>query len=117
MEGNLIYIGLALVLAAIGLYLTIRLIKKFSGKINLFLRDTLKEKQSDGYWKWSKGAIIIATAWYAVMYAFFFDLFKNGFNFEAFLVIAGIAIGAPITSSYSKKLNPLVTPPKEDEKA
>jgi hypothetical protein len=90
------------------------LLKKFSQKVNIFLRDTLKEKQADGYWKWSRTSLTMASAWYAVLYSYFFDLVKNGFHMEAFIVLVGVATGVQYISALSKKVNPLVQPPKED---
>jgi hypothetical protein len=108
-------IGIAV--AAIVLFIFIWLVRKFSDKIGIFIRDTMKEKQSDGYWKWSRTSIILVSSWFCVVYAYFFDLTKNGFNFETFCFMGAIATGIPITSAYSKKLNPLIQPPNSNEES
>lgn len=107
-------IMLGLVIASFGLIIVFYIIKKFSEQLQIFVRDTMKEKQSDGTWKWSKTALTMASAWYSCLYAFFFDLIKNGFNFEAFMVMAGVGTGVGVAAAYAKKLNPLVQEPKDN---
>ena len=106
-------VGIMVVL--LPLFTGIYLLRKFSQKVGVFINDTLKERQSNGYWKWSKNSIIIATAWAAVLFVFIYDEIINGFNETAWMYLAGVAIGSPIASAYAKKLNPLVQPPKDEQ--
>ena len=111
-ENTQIIIGL--IVASAIIIFAIYLIKKFNEKVAIFIRDTMKERQPDGYWKWSKTALTMATAWYSVLYSYFFDLVKNGFHMEAFLVLVGVATGSTVFSAYAKKINPLYKQPKEE---
>ncbi len=111
-----IEIMVGLIVATIAILIVLWVLRKFSEKIRIFIQDTLKEKQMDGTWKWSKTALTMATAWYSVLYAFFFDLVKTGFRMDSFVVMALVGTGIPIASAYAKKVNPLIQPPKDEPK-
>jgi hypothetical protein len=113
MENN-IQIIVGLFVATIFLLFVVYLLKRFSDKIGIFIRDTMKEKQLDGSWKWSKTALTMATAWYAVLYAFFFDLIKNGFNEVAFFAMIAVATGSPLLNAKAKQINPLTNAFKDE---
>ncbi len=102
---------ITLVIASLGLLFIFYVLRKFSEQVSIFVQDTLKEKQLDGTWKWSKTALTMASAWYSVLFAFFFELLKKGFDIESFLIMACVGTGIPIASAYAKKINPLVQAP------
>ena len=83
-------------------------IKAVSAWVNTLVNDTFKREG-----KWSVTRLTMGTAWFACLYSYFYDLTKNGFNLEAFLILVGVALGAKVTDAYSKKLNP-ETPPKQE---
>lgn len=72
--------------------------------------DTLKKNG-----KWSKTAIIATSAWFVVLWSFHYDLINNGFNETAWMFLGGVALGAPITKAWSKKVDPTVAAPKENK--
>lgn len=65
------------------------------------ITDTLKR---DGRWSMTK--IMMAVSYDSALYAFFYDMYKNGFNFQTFCVMLGVGLGAKVTDAYSKKLTP-----------
>lgn len=75
------------------------------------VNDTLKR---DG--KWSRTSFTMLTAWFAALSSYVYDFIKNGFNFEAFMVLVGVALGVKVTDAWSKKIDPLIQPNKEDGK-
>lgn len=101
---------LGTVLGGLLLLFLLSKVRAFASKI---ANDTLKN--ADG--KWSPTKLTMATAWFVVLWSYHYDLIKNGFNETAFMVLTGVALGAKVTDAWSKKMNPLVQPPKEDERA
>ena len=65
------------------------------------IKDTLMR---DG--KWSMTKIFMAMAFNSALYSFFFDLNKNGFNYETFATMLGVGLGAKVTDAWSKKITP-----------
>ena len=110
METTLMYVsvGLGLILLVL-LVLRIRLIL---GWVNDVAVDTLKV---DG--KWSKVAIITASAWFVVIWAFTYDEIHNGFNITAWGILVTIASGNKLVNAYSKKVDPTITAPKDEQAA
>jgi len=107
-----LWIGLGIVVIA--LVISIWVLKKFWTQIALFIKDTLKEKQSDGYWKWSVTAVITVTVWKAVLISYFYDMVQKGFNEMAFFGLLAVATGAKIASAKAKQIDPLIQPPKDE---
>lgn len=107
-----LYVGAALSL--VGLIIAFWALNKFWVKINIFVTDTLKEKQSDGTYRWSKTSVITVTAWNGVLVSFFYDMVKNGFNEIAWFGLAAVATGAKIANAKAKQIDPLIQPPKEE---
>ena len=70
------------------------------------INDTLKRKDAQGNLKWSATRLTMATAWFTAVGSYLYDLTKNGFHFEAFIVIVGVALGSKISDGIGKKLNP-----------
>lgn len=66
--------------------------------------------------KWSMTKIMMAIAFNAALYAFFYDLYKNGFDFEPFVVMLGVGLGAKVTDAYSKKITPPISNTSPDGK-
>lgn len=66
--------------------------------------DTLK-RDKDGVRRFSKTALTMLCAWLLVMYTYIDDHIKNGFRWEAFLVMVGIATGMKTADAIAKKLN------------
>lgn len=93
------------------------IIKKFNEKLTIFTNDLLKEKQADGYWKWSRNSMMMFQAWYCCMFVFIADFLKNNYkvNETLFWGMLAIATGGQIASAYAKKVNPLIQEPKEDD--
>ncbi len=110
-----IYLISVIILIATFLIIGVFLLKRFSEKVNIFLRDTMKEKQANGYWKWSKGAIIVVTSWGTCEFMCLYSLIKEGFKIEVAVLMACIATGVPIAGAYAKHINPLVQAPSSTQ--
>ena len=78
------------------------------------VEDTLKRKDQTGTLRWSATKLTMATAWFIALLSYVYDFIKNGFNFEAFLVLVGVALGSKVTDAWSKKIDPLVQPTKSE---
>lgn len=76
-------------------------IKYISNTANSIINDTLKR---DG--KWSPTRLTMFTAWVTAIWSYHYDVIKNGFDYQAFLVMVGVALGAKVTDAWSKKINP-----------
>lgn len=70
------------------------------------MNDTLKTPEG----KWSKTNMITASAWFSVLFVFFADFYKHGFNQWAFGLMCSIAVGAKVMKSWANKIDPLVQP-------
>ena len=100
--------------AAVGILLFITFLlwrlKKLSDLFTAITVDTLKRNG-----KWSRTSLTMATAWAMCMISYVYDFIKNGLNLEAFGIFVGVALGAKVADAWSKKLDPLVQPPKDNE--
>lgn len=107
METNLMYLSIGLgVILLILLILRVRLIFNWVSEVAV---DTLKQ---DG--KWSKVAIITASAWFVVVWAFTYDEIHNGFNETAWMFLGSISVGNKFVNAYSKKVDPTILAPGND---
>lgn len=100
-----IFVGLLLITWLIRKFLKTSMVLQYIQKI---IDDTLKV---DG--RWSKTAIITASAWAVVLWSFHYDLIKNGFNITAWGFLLTVATGNKLVNAYSKKVDPTIVPPKE----
>jgi uncharacterized membrane-anchored protein YitT (DUF2179 family) len=104
---NIIVICIAGFMIGISFNLILR-IKTLSGVTNSIINDTLKR---DG--KWSVTRLTMFTAWMTVLWSYVYDIVKTGFNYQAFCIMVGVALGVKVTDAWSKKLNPeSALPPK-----
>lgn len=94
----------------VGLLIFLRL----RGVLNSIVDDTLK-REINGKRYWSPTKLTMASAWFIVVWSYIYDLIKNGFNETAFMVLTGVALGAKVTDAWSKKMNPLVQPKKNED--
>lgn len=74
--------------------------------------DTLKRPDETGKLKWSRTSMTMLTAWVVSIYMALYDMVKNGFEFEVFLVMVGVALGSKVTDAFSRKIDPSIQPPK-----
>jgi hypothetical protein len=112
METNslLLYLSIGLGMALlILLILRVRLIFSWVSEV---ATDTLK---MDG--KWSKVAIITASAWFVVLWAFTYDEIHNGFNETAWMFLGSVAVGNKWVNALSKKADPTITAPSNEQKS
>ena len=75
--------------------------------------DTLKRKDDAGILRWSRTSLTMFSAWCASLFMAIDDLAKNGFRYEVFLTLVGIALGSKLTDSLGKRLSPET--PKDDK--
>jgi hypothetical protein len=54
--------------------------------------------------KWSRTSLTMFTAWLFALAFATYDLIKNGFHFEVFLTLVGVALGSKIVDAHSKRL-------------
>ena len=66
-------------------------------------RDTLKKKVEGGY-RWSRTSLTMFSAWLIAVYMVIFDLYKEGFRYDVFVTMVGVALGSKLTDSISKKM-------------
>jgi|GEM_PF-6427582 len=63
------------------------------------INDTLKK---DG--KWSRTSLTMFSAWLLVVYMVIYDLYKEGFRYDVFATMVGVALGTKLTDSIGKKI-------------
>jgi len=63
------------------------------------INDTLKK---DG--KWSRTSLTMFSAWKLVIFMVIFDLYKEGFRYDVFATMVGIALGTKLTDSIGKRV-------------
>ena len=63
------------------------------------VNDTLKK---DG--KWSRTSLTMFSAWLLVVYMVIYDLYKEGFRYDVFVTMVGVALGTKLTDSIGKKI-------------
>jgi hypothetical protein len=63
------------------------------------IEDTLKKNG-----KWSRTSLTMFSAWLIVVFMVFFDLAKEGFRFDVFITMVGVALGSKLTDSIGKRV-------------
>ena len=63
------------------------------------INDTLKK---DG--KWSRTSLTMFSAWKLVIFMVLFDLYKEGFRYDVFVTMVGVALGTKLTDSIGKRV-------------
>jgi hypothetical protein len=63
------------------------------------INDTLKK---DG--KWSRTSLTMFSAWKLVIFMVIFDLYKEGFRYDVFVTMVGVALGTKLTDSIGKRV-------------
>ena len=63
------------------------------------VNDTLKK---DG--KWSRTSLTMFSAWKLVIFMVIFDLYKEGFRYDVFVTMVGVALGTKLTDSIGKRV-------------
>jgi len=63
------------------------------------VNDTLKK---DG--KWSRTSLTMFSAWKLVIFMVIFDLYKEGFRYDVFATMVGVALGTKLTDSIGKRV-------------
>lgn len=71
--------------------------------VKTLTRDTLKKKV-DGEYRWSRTSLTMFSAWLIAVYMVMFDLYKEGFRYDVFATMVGVALGSKLTDSISKKM-------------
>ena len=54
--------------------------------------------------KWSRTSLTMFSAWVFALFFASYDLFKNGFHFEVFITLVGVALGSKLVDAQSKKI-------------
>jgi len=67
--------------------------------ITSLINDTLKK---DG--KWSRTSLTMFSAWKLVIFMVIFDLYKEGFRYDVFVTMVGVALGTKLTDSVGKRI-------------
>ena len=63
------------------------------------VNDTLKK---DG--KWSRTSLTMFSAWNLVNFMVISDLYKEGFRYDVFVTMVGVALDTKLTDSIGKKI-------------
>ena len=63
------------------------------------INDTLKK---DG--KWSRTSLTMFSAWKLVIFMVIFDMYKEGFRYDVFATMVGVALGTKLTDSIGKRV-------------
>ena len=71
--------------------------------IKILTRDTL-QKKVDGEYRWSRTSLTMFTAWLIAIYMVIFDLYKEGFRYDVFVTMVGVALGSKLTDSIGKRV-------------
>ena len=74
--------------------------KQFLLKIT---RDTL-QKKVNGEYRWSRTSLTMFSAWLIAVYMVMFDLYKEGFRYDVFVTMVGVALGSKLTDSIGKRV-------------
>lgn len=67
------------------------------------LRDTLM-KLEDGRFRYSRTSLTMFSAWLLTVYMVIYDLYKEGFRYDVFATMVGVALGTKLTDSLSQKI-------------
>lgn len=69
------------------------------------IRDTLKKyDEKIGRIRYSNTSLTMFSAWVIACGSYLYDQYKNGFRYEAWLVLVGVALGSKISHSISEKI-------------
>ena len=71
--------------------------------IHRMLRDTLM-KLEEGRFRYSRTSLIMFSAWLLVIYMVIYDLYREGFRYDVFVTMVGVALGTKLTDSISQKI-------------
>ena len=71
--------------------------------IHRMLRDTLMKLENDKL-RYSRTSLTMFSAWLLVVYMIIYDLYKEGFRYDVFVTMVGVALGTKVTDSISEKL-------------
>ena len=63
------------------------------------INDTLKK---DG--RWSRTSLTMFSAWNLVSFMVIYDLYKEGFRYDVFVTMVGVALGTKLTDSVGKRI-------------
>lgn len=67
------------------------------------VQDTLM-KYDNGKLRYSRTSLTMFSAWLLVVYMIIYDLYKEGFRYDVFVTMVGVALGTKLTDSISEKL-------------
>jgi len=71
--------------------------------VKAITRDTL-QKKVDGEYRWSRTSLTMFSAWLIAVYMVMFDLYKEGFRYDVFVTMVGVALGSKLTDSIGKRV-------------
>ena len=71
--------------------------------IKKIIQDTLMKYDNDVL-RYSRTSLTMFSAWLIVVYMVIYDLYLEGFRYDVFLTMVGVALGTKITDSVSQKL-------------
>lgn len=63
------------------------------------INDTLKKEG-----KWSRTSLTMFSAWLLVVFMVVYDMYKEGFRYDVFATMVGVALGTKLTDSIGKKI-------------
>jgi hypothetical protein len=68
------------------------------------INDTLKKKTDDGVLRWSRTSLTMFSSWIMTIGLALDHYRKNGFDYQVFLVFAGIAISTKLADSIGQRI-------------
>ena len=67
------------------------------------VQDTLMKLENDKL-RYSRTSLTMFSSWLLVVYMIIYDLYKEGFRYDVFVTMVGVALGTKVTDSISEKL-------------
>jgi hypothetical protein len=67
------------------------------------VQDTLMKYDNEKL-RYSRTSLTMFSSWLIVMYMIIYDLYKEGFRYDVFVTMVGVALGTKVTDSISEKL-------------
>ena len=67
------------------------------------VQDTLMKLENDKL-RYSRTTLTMFSVWLLVVYMIIYDLYKEGFRYDVFVTMVGVALGTKVTDSISEKL-------------
>lgn len=64
------------------------------------INQTLKNEAG----RWSKMALIIASAWLVVLFMALWDFFENGLRYDVWVFLASVAVGTKYINAHATKV-------------